>query len=142
VENMKIAVRYYSRTGNTKKLADAIADEIGVQSKLVTDGLEEDTEVLFLGSALYALALDKHMVEFIDSLEGRNIKVYCFSTTALLPSSYGTLKKALNKVGIEPEKKDFHCRGRFGALHSSMPDQKAIKAVRKYAKEIIRGENI
>lgn len=30
---MKVAVRYYSKTGNTKKLAEAIASAIGVTAK-------------------------------------------------------------------------------------------------------------
>ena len=34
---MKIAVRYYSRGGNTKKLADAIAEELGVESLPVSE---------------------------------------------------------------------------------------------------------
>lgn len=29
---MKIAVRYYTKTGNTKKLANAIANAVGVES--------------------------------------------------------------------------------------------------------------
>lgn len=36
---MKVAVRYYTQTGNTKKLAEAIADELGVEAKPVTDTL-------------------------------------------------------------------------------------------------------
>ena len=30
---MSVAVRYYSRSGNTKKLADAIAEVAGVEAK-------------------------------------------------------------------------------------------------------------
>ncbi len=32
---MNIQVRYYSRTGNTKKIADAIAKEAGVKAKTI-----------------------------------------------------------------------------------------------------------
>ena len=34
---MKYAVRYYTKTGNTKKLADAIAKELGVESLPVSE---------------------------------------------------------------------------------------------------------
>ena len=30
---MKVAIRYYTRGGNTKKLADAISQAIGVEAK-------------------------------------------------------------------------------------------------------------
>ena len=38
---MKCAVRYYTRSGNVKKLADAVADELGVESLDVSAGLDE-----------------------------------------------------------------------------------------------------
>ena len=46
---MKIAVRYYTQTGNTKKLADAIAQALGVEAESVAQPLEEETELLFWG---------------------------------------------------------------------------------------------
>ena len=30
---MKVEVRYYTRSGNTKKLAEAIAEAVGVEAK-------------------------------------------------------------------------------------------------------------
>ena len=39
---MKIAVRYYSRGGNTKKLADAIAKAVGVEALTADTPLKED----------------------------------------------------------------------------------------------------
>ena len=49
---MKAAVRYYTKTGNTKKICDAIAEAIGVEAKSVDVPLEEETEVLFLGNSV------------------------------------------------------------------------------------------
>ena len=34
---MNIAVRYYSRGGNTKKIAEAIAKAVGVEAKTVSE---------------------------------------------------------------------------------------------------------
>ena len=45
---MKIAVRYYTRSGNTKKLADAIAEAASVDAKDVSVTLEEKADILFL----------------------------------------------------------------------------------------------
>ena len=55
---MKVAVRYFSRGGNTKKLAEAIASAIGVEAKDVSFGLNEDVDLLFLGSSVYAYGVD------------------------------------------------------------------------------------
>lgn len=49
---MKIAARYYTRSGNTKKLADAIADAVGTTAKTTAEPLTEDMDILFLGSSV------------------------------------------------------------------------------------------
>lgn len=44
---MKIEVRYFSRGGNTKKLAEAIAKAVGAEAKTVSEPLTEDVDILF-----------------------------------------------------------------------------------------------
>lgn len=38
---MNIAVRYYTRSGNTKKLADAIANAVSAEAKDLSNSLEK-----------------------------------------------------------------------------------------------------
>lgn len=136
---MNIEIRYISRTGNTKKIADAIGNELEVKPAEATAPITEYTDILFLGSALYALQLDKEMIKFIKTLSPNKVgKIYCFSTTSLLQSSYNTLYKALLKQGIKPEKLEFHCRGRFGALYADRPNKTDIKAAVSFAKKAIK----
>ena len=49
--NKKIAVRYYTKTGNTKKLAEAIAETVGVKAESVTVPVDQEVDILFLGSS-------------------------------------------------------------------------------------------
>ena len=42
---MTYAVRYYTKTGNTKRLADAIAKELGVESLPISDHTIRKEEV-------------------------------------------------------------------------------------------------
>ncbi|EEJ71808.1 flavodoxin family protein [Lactobacillus ultunensis] len=44
---MEIAVRYYSKTGNTKKLADAVANTAGVEAQTVSHPLKHNVDLLF-----------------------------------------------------------------------------------------------
>ena len=44
---MKYAVRYYTKTGNTKRLAEAIARELGVEALPLSEGVKEAV-LLFL----------------------------------------------------------------------------------------------
>ena len=47
---MTYAVRYYTKTGNTKKLADALAGELGVEARPISDPIVERVDLLFLGN--------------------------------------------------------------------------------------------
>ena len=51
---MTIAVRYYTKSGNTKKLAEEAAKAAGVSAKDVSVPLSEKADLLFLGSSVYA----------------------------------------------------------------------------------------
>ena len=44
---MKAAIRYYTRSGNTKKLADAISAAIGAEARTTAEPLTEDVDILF-----------------------------------------------------------------------------------------------
>ena len=47
---MTYAVRYYTKTGNTRRLAEAVAGELGVEALPISDPIEEKVDVLFLGN--------------------------------------------------------------------------------------------
>ena len=54
---MNYAVRYYSKSGNTKAVAEAIAKAAGVPAVSVDSAeavLSSPVDVLFIGGALYA----------------------------------------------------------------------------------------
>ena len=55
---MRVAIRYCTRGGNTKKLADAISKAIGVDAEATSVPLTEDVDILFLGSSVYANGVD------------------------------------------------------------------------------------
>ena len=53
---MNKAVRYFSKLGNTKVIAEAIAEGVGVPAVSITDEPELKThvDILYLGGAPYA----------------------------------------------------------------------------------------
>ena len=135
---MKIAIRYYTKTGNTKKLADAISKVSGVKAETVNVSLTEDIDVLFLGSSVYAGGIDKAVKEFISTLSDKKVgRVINFSTAALLPSTYKQVAKLLKQEGITLDEQEFHCRGSFQIMHRGKPDEKDLGAVRSFAKQIL-----
>lgn len=134
---MKIEVRYYTRSGNTKKLAEAIAKAVGAEAKTVEEPLREDIDILFLGSSVYAYGVDDSIKKFISNIDVTVGKVVNFSTAALIKSTYKQVGKLLAEKGIEQAEEEFYCKGSFGPMHKGKPDEKDCAAAAAFAKKII-----
>ncbi len=134
---MKFAVRYYTKSGNTKKLADEIARELNVEALDVSNKLTEDVDYLFLGSSVYAAGVDEEIKSFIKNPGSKIGQIVNFSTAALLPSTYKQVSKLCTAAGLKVSDKEFHCRGSFGALHKSHPNAEDLKNAAEFAKQFL-----
>ena len=116
---MKTAVRYYSRSGNTKALAEAIAKGAGVTAVSVDEkdaAITEKTDLLFIGGALYAYGLDKNLKSYLASLDGSKVgKAVVFSTSWLSRHALDLIRHALEEKGIQVETKEFYAKNRPSA---------------------------
>lgn len=116
---MSTAVRYYSRSGNTKLVADAIAAALGVKAVSVDRpeaAVTEKVDVLFIGGALYAYGLDKHLKEYLSNLDGKKVgKAVIFSTSWISRHSIDLIRKALEEKGIHTESETFYVKNRANA---------------------------
>lgn len=134
---MKIAIRYYSKTGNTKKLADAISKTTGIPAETVDQPLTEPVDILFLGSSVYAAGVDDAVKKFVATLNKEKVKkVVNFSTAALIASTYKQIKKLLEPKQIPLAEQEFHCRGSFKVMHKGRPGEEDLKAVQEFARSI------
>ena len=101
---MKIAVRYASRGGNTRAVADVIAKQAGVEAKRVSQPLplNEEVDVLFLGGGVWFMDVTKDMKAFIDSLDKSKVKqVVAFSTSSDLDAATKKISKLVAAKGIK-----------------------------------------
>ena len=134
---MKVAIRYFTRGGNTKKLADAIAQAVEAKAETTAVPLTEDVDILFLGSSPYAFGLDDEVKEFIRNIGVKVGKVVNFSTAALIKSTHGYVAKELEGKGIPLAEAEFACRGSFAVMHKGRPNGADCKAAADFAKEIV-----
>ncbi|MDR1539682.1 MAG: flavodoxin [Clostridiales bacterium] len=136
---MKVAVRYFSRSGNTKKLADAIAKSVKVASQSIAEPFNQPVDMLFLGGSVHGFGIDSELKQFIASLSSEKVKkVVVFSTTAVVKSAYPYIKKLLDDKGISVSDQEFHCRGKFSILHKDRPNDKDCMDAAIFAKKLIR----
>ncbi len=136
-----ISIRYGSQTGNTKKLAEGIAKTLHVEAKDLSHGIEEYTDILFLGGALYAYGMSEEMKTFIRSLDSKQIgKVVLFTNSALSKSITNKMRKELEAVGCHVDAQSFYCKGSFSLMNKGRPNQDDIKAAQAFAQEVVKGQ--
>ena len=134
---MTFAVRFYTKTGNTKRLAEAIAKELGVEALPISIPVTEKVDILFLGNSYYAFSIDPEVRSFIQSLDKSKVgKIVNFGSAALLNSTFKKVKAEADRVGIPMDEREFHCRGAFKGLHRGKPDASDLKAAAEFAKKI------
>lgn len=135
---MKVAVRYYTKTGNTKKLAEAVAKAVGAEALPISVPVDEPVDILFLGNSYYAFSIDPEVKAFIRMLDKDKVgRIVNFGSAALLNSTLKKVKAEAERVGIPVDEREFHCKGEFKGLHRGRPNDKDLAAAAEFAKEIV-----
>ena len=135
---MKVAVRYYTKTGNTKRLAEAVAKALGVEALPISAPVEERVDLLFLGNSYYAFSIDPEVRDFIRRLDKDKVgKIVNFGSAAMLNSTWKKVKAEADKAGIPMDEREFHCKGEFKGIHKGKPDEADMKAAAQFAAKII-----
>ena len=131
---MKVQVRYYSRSGSTKVLADAIAKGANVKAISIDDDnalIAEKTDILFIGGALYAYGLDSKIKKYISELDANNIKkAIVFSTSWISKHSIDLLKKELAKKNINVSEEYIY--------YKNKPNSNELKEAEETTKKILK----
>ncbi len=135
---MRVAVRYYTKTGNTKKLAEAIASAVGAQALPLSVPVDEPVDILFLGNSYYAFSIDPEVRNFVRSLDSGKVgRIVNFGSAAMLNSTWKKVKTEADQAGIAMEEREFHCKGEFKGLHKGRPNEQDLKSAADFAKAIV-----
>jgi len=140
---MNIAVTYYSRTGNTKKVAEAIAETAGCTAQDIAAFDAQDTVVLlFIGGAIYGGAIDPSLTEFISRLDPAKIKRAVVFSTSVSEKGFGKangqIKDALQNLGISMEDEEFAAKGKFLFMSRKHPNDGDLHEAKEFATHIIQ----
>ncbi|MCR5448532.1 MAG: hypothetical protein K6F23_03985 [Solobacterium sp.] len=135
---MKAAVRYYTKTGNTKRLAEAVSGAVGAEALPISTPVDEPVDILFLGNSYYAFTIDPEVREFIRSLDKNKIgRIVNFGSAAMLNSTWKKVKAEADKAGIKMDEREFHCKGEFKGVHKGRPNAEDLAAAEAFARSII-----
>ncbi len=140
---MSVAIRYQSRGGHVREMAEIISEGVEVEPISIDDPrapITEPVDVLFIGGALYKFRLDPGMEEYLESIpEGMVRKAIVFGSSALTRRPVYLIQERLKAKGIDIHPMALYMRGKPKPyLHEIAPDW-ARKEVRKIEKEIEDG---
>jgi flavodoxin len=135
---MKTAVRYCTRSGNAKKLADAVATAIGSTAESVGVPLSEPVDLLFLGGAVYAGNLDSHLKSFVSALtSGKAKSIAVFNSAASGRSIRPDVAALIADDKIIIREEAFSCKGRFLLANRGKPDEQNCADAADFAKKVL-----
>ena len=105
---MKVAIRYQSRSGNVRAMAEAIARGTGVDAVSIDSPkakIKEPVDLLFIGGALYKFQLDPAFKEYLKDLpEDLISEAVVFGSSMLTRRPILMIQDVLKEKGIKINK--------------------------------------
>ena len=139
---MTVRVFYHTATGNTRKVAGAIADELGIEAEMIGKDLisfSEPIDLLFIGDGIYAGKPGKETISFINRLDPAMIK-----NTAVF-ATYGgqevigeRIADLLRNKGLNIIGKPYTCKGKcWFFINRRHPNENDLDSSRQFARSIV-----
>ncbi len=137
---MKAKVVYFSLTGNTKKVAEAIAGAAGCRAESAEKAeVNEVIDVLFIGAAVYATHdhnVNPEIRNFINRVKNGNVKKVVVFGTYAFGSSIEKLAQIARDKGLSVAEENFTCKGKFFFFNRKAPGAEDLEKARAFAKRI------
>jgi flavodoxin len=130
---------YFSKGGNTRKIADAMADELGIKATDVSQAqLNKDASLIFLASGSYGGKPSPKIIDFIKANDFKGKHVALFGTSGAgegkqLPDMETAVKAQGGSI-----KGRFDCKGKFMLFNRGRPNQDDLTAAKQYAKTMTK----
>jgi len=142
---MKPLVLYYSKTGNTKKIAESMANELKAELRTVENaGDISRFDLICLGTPVYALAPApevKSFLEDVPGLEGKKVAAFCTLAGIGAKPTFNYIREAVEKKGARLVA-TFACKCSSGIVaglgpkvwRKGHPDEEDLEKAAKFAK--------
>jgi flavodoxin len=143
---MKPIVVYASKSGNTKKIADTIAAQIGAKAYSVSLDSTivplEDFDVIFAGTGIYAGSPNQDFEKYLTALNLKEPKQFVLFLTwggagRTNQQVKAKLQSILEAKGHKVLNEYFACYGGWKLLRRGRPNSDDVKAASEWAKKIV-----
>ncbi len=141
---MKSLVVYFSRGGNTRKIAEAIAAELATEAVDVAKQRPDvsGVDLLVVGSGTYGGEPGKELVSFLQGLEpAAGKRAACFSTCGFIrpPASILKMRSLLESRGYNVGG-CYDCLGKFLFKNRGHPSEEEVAKAREFARSLVASQ--
>jgi len=138
---MNVKVIYFSRTGSTKKVAEAMAEAAGCAAERSDEvSLDSPVDLAFIGGAVYATYdHDYHPSVYaaLEKLKAAGVKrVVPFGTYAFGSSQHKLIER-IKAAGLTLADETFECRGKFLFFNRKSPTPADLERARETARKAV-----
>jgi flavodoxin len=134
---MKIAVLYLSKTGHSKKIAEAVAAGMGVQAQSVKDNPElSGIDLLFIAGGIYAGKSDPKLLKYLGTLSREQVKRAALISSSRGKSKQDMVRDTLTGKGIQVLADEYICQGSFLFFGMGHPNAQEIAGAIAFAKKL------
>lgn len=138
--NKNVSIVYATKTGHSRKIAEAIGKELNVQPKNMKEEPEiKDVDLLFLVGGIYggqSLPQTIHYIESLDKNMVKKVALITSCTSKITPQT--AIRTILQDKGIEVIEDEFICQGNFLFFGLGHPNKIEISNAVKYANELVQ----
>lgn len=133
---MNIQLIYASKTGHSKKIASAIATELGIEFNNVKDQpLLTNVDLLYIVGGIYGGNSLPEMIDFINTIDSKHVKKAVLITSCVSKKMGQTeIRKILREKNIAVMNEEFICQGNFLVFGMGHPNQADIDGAVQFAK--------
>ena len=138
---MNAKVVYFSQTGNTKKVAESIAEAFSGKAEPV-DSVSKlgDIDLLFIGAAVYATFnhdVNPAIKTYLKTLDPDKVKKVAVFSTYAFGSSAGKLVRYVKDLGLNVAEENFACKGKFLFFNRAAPGKKDLQSAKEFALRVV-----
>ena len=146
--SLKSVVVYASKGGNTKKIAQEIAAELGCEALSVDSDRKvaplslDGYDLVFVGTGIYTGNPNQDLQHYLQTTTYKTTKTFALfltwggagKTNQLV---FAKLKTILESKGAKVLGDTFACYGGWGLLRRGHPNSEEAKAAREWARKIL-----
>lgn len=136
---MKCRIIYFTKTGHSKEIAEAIAQEFKLQAEdIKTNPVMKDVDLLFIVGGIYGGKSDPAMLGYIKNIDGRMVqKAALITSCASKRKKQDMIRKLLESNQIAVVADEYICRGSFLLIGLGHPNKSDLSQAIAYAKKVV-----